>query len=223
MTTPHAEALGRARTAAEYTAVIALLDADLSLAATSRGDLQAAEDRAIFGDGDLAAARAGVDDCNEQIMLLERTIALARERRAAAAAEEARSDIEALGVVTAARAEAFGARWREARRLIELLRQELFEADALSRAIATANSLFEVAGLQETKVNLSATRRTATAGQRAAAPARLSRAGLETDRLLLSLIETGGTRDPRLKRRLTAASSTAPSSPNSRTQRNRRG
>lgn len=223
MTTPHAEALGRARTAAEYAAVIALLDTDLSLAAASRGDLQAAEGRAIFGDGDLAAARAGVDDCNERIALLERMIALARDRRAAAAVEEARADIEALAVATAARAEAFGTRWREARRLIELLRQELFEADALSRAIATANSLFEAAGLRETKVNLSATRRIATTGQRAAAPARLSRVGLATDRLLLSLLDPGRARDPRPKRRASAASTTIPSPPISKISRNKRG
>lgn len=223
MTTPHAEALGRARTAVDYAAVIALLDADLSQAAASRGNLLAAEDRAILGDGDLAAARAGVDDCNERIALLERTVTLARERRAAAAADEARADIEALSAETVARAEAFGTRWREARRLIELLRQELFEADALSRAIATANSLFEAAGLRETKVNLSATRRAATAGQRAAAPARLSRVGLATDRLLLSLLDPGRARDLRPKGRAHAASTKIPSSPTSKISRNKRG
>ncbi|MBN9253205.1 MULTISPECIES: hypothetical protein [unclassified Mesorhizobium] len=223
MTIPHAEALGRARTAADYAAVIVLLDADLSQAAASRGNLLAAEDRAILGDGDLAAARAGVDDCNERIALLERTVALAREHRAAAAADEARADIEALGAATVERAEAFGTRWREARRLVELLRQELFEADALSRAIATANSLFESAGLVQTKVNLSATRRAATAGQRAAAPARLSRAGQAADRLLLSLLDPGRARDPRPKRRARAASTTIPSSPTSKISRNERG
>ncbi|TIN64039.1 MAG: hypothetical protein E5Y26_12205, partial [Mesorhizobium sp.] len=68
MTSPHAEALGRARTAADFAAVIALLDTDLSEAVASRQGLKQAEDRAIFGDGDLAAARAALDDCNDTIV-----------------------------------------------------------------------------------------------------------------------------------------------------------
>ena len=51
MTSPHAEALGRARTAADFAAVIALLDTDLSQALASHQDLKQAEDRAVFGDG----------------------------------------------------------------------------------------------------------------------------------------------------------------------------
>ncbi len=195
--TPHAEALGRARTAADFAAVIALLDTDLSQAIASRQGLKQAEDRAIFGDGDLAAARAALDDCNDTIAVLEKTIAAAGGRRALAAQTEARADIEALAEEIEGKAALLGARWRAARRLVEDLREELFEADALSRAIATANGLFDAAGLPRLKVSLAATRRAAMAGPRAAAPARLSRAGLAADRQLLSLIATGGALDPR--------------------------
>ncbi|MDX8468919.1 hypothetical protein RFM26_24730 [Mesorhizobium sp. VK23B] len=195
--TPHAEALGRARTAADFAAVIALLDTDLSKAVASRQGLKQAEDRAIFGEGDLAAARAALDDCNDTIAVLEKAIAAASGRRVAASESEARADIEALADEIEGKAALLGARWRAARRLAEELREELFEADALSRAIATANGLFDAAGLPRLKVSLAATRCAAMAGPRAAAPARLSRAGLAADRLLLSLISTGGALDRR--------------------------
>ncbi|TPK96395.1 hypothetical protein FJ934_09630 [Mesorhizobium sp. B2-4-12] len=196
-TSPYAEQLGRARTAADFAAVIALLDTDLSAAIANRPGLRQAEDRAVFGDGDLAAARAAVDDNNDAIAVLEKTIAAADERRGAAAAAEARADIEALGGETGARAALLGKHWSAVRRLVEELRQELFEADALIRTIATANGLFDAAGLCDLKANLAATRRAAMAGPRAAAPARLSRAGLQADRILLSLIRPGGALDPR--------------------------
>ncbi|MFD1986524.1 hypothetical protein ACFSOZ_29220 [Mesorhizobium newzealandense] len=197
MTSPHAEQLGRARTAAEYAAVIALLDTDLNDAIARRAELAEAEDRAVFGDGDLAAARAALDDCNDRVALLERTIDAAGKRRAEAAASEARADIAALGDEIKARAAVLGERWSTVHRLVELLRQQLFEADALARAIATANGLFDAAGVADLKVNLTTTRRTAMAGARAAAPARLSRPALHADRLLLSFLSPGGALDPR--------------------------
>ncbi|TPI47403.1 hypothetical protein FJW05_10475 [Mesorhizobium sp. B2-9-1] len=206
--TPHAEALGRARTAADFAAVIALLDTDLSQAAAGRQGLKQAEDRAILGDGDLAAARAALDDYNDKIAMLERTIAAAGSRRDAAAESEARADIEALADEIEGKAALLGTRWRAVRRLVEELREELFEADALSRAIATANGLFDAAGLPRLKVNLAATRRAAMAGPRAAPPARLSRAGLAADRLLLSLISTGGALDQRPALRAPVAGAT---------------
>ncbi|WP_421917374.1 hypothetical protein [Mesorhizobium sp.] len=197
MTSPYAEHLGRARTAADFAAVIALLDTDLSDAITRKDHLTEAEDRAVFGDGDLAAARAALDDCNDAIALLEKTIDVAGKRRKEAAASEARADITALGEEIAAKAAALGARWRCVHRLIEQLRQELFEADALNRAITTANGLFDAAGVAELKVNLTATRRAAMAGPRAAAPSRLSRPAVQADRLLLSFLSPGGALDPR--------------------------
>jgi len=206
--TPHAEALGRARTAADFAATIALLDTDLSEAVASRNALKQAEDRAIFGDGDLAAARAALDDCNDTIAVLEKTIAAAGDRRAAAAETEARADIEALSREIEGKAALLGTRWRAVRRLVEELREELFEADALSRAIGTANGLFDAAGLPRLKVSLAATRRAAMAGPRAAAPARLSRSGLTADRQLLSLIATGGALDPRPALRAPVAGAT---------------
>ncbi|RWK88704.1 MAG: hypothetical protein EOR45_28875, partial [Mesorhizobium sp.] len=53
---PHAEALGRARTAADFAAVIALLDSDLKNAAARKLELEKAKGRAMFGRGDLAAS-----------------------------------------------------------------------------------------------------------------------------------------------------------------------
>lgn len=206
--TTHAEALGKARTAADFAAVIAVLDTDLSEAAAIRQSLQQAEDRAIFGEGDLAAARAALDDCNDRIAVLKKTIAAAGDRRAAMAEAEARADIEALSAETEGKAALLGSRWRAAHRLIEELREELFEADALSRAIATANGLFDAAGLPRLKVSLAATRRAAMAGPRAAPPARLSRAGLAADQQLLSLIGTGGALDPRPALRAPVAGAT---------------
>ncbi|BCG79526.1 hypothetical protein [Mesorhizobium sp. 113-3-3] len=197
MTFPHAETLGRARTAAEFAAVIALLDTDLNDAITRKSELAEAEDRAVFGDGDLAAARAALDDCNDQIALLEKTIDGAGKRRAEAALGEARADIATLGEEIKARAALLGERWRGVHRLVEQLRQELFEADALARGIATANGLFDAAGVSELKVNLTTIRRTAMSGPRAAAPARLSRPALQADRLLLSFLTPGGALDPR--------------------------
>lgn len=197
MTSLHAEILGRARTAAEFAAVIALLDTDLNDALRCRAELAQAEDRAVFGGGDLAAARAALDDCNDQIALLEKTIDVAAKRRTDAAASEAPADIAALGDEIKAKAALLGERWRSARRLVQLLRQELFEADALARTVATANGLFDAAGVAELKINLTTTRRAAMAGPRAAAPARLSRPALQADRLLLSFLSPGGALDPR--------------------------
>ncbi|TRC72745.1 hypothetical protein FJV83_10145 [Mesorhizobium sp. WSM4307] len=197
MTSPHAETLGRARTAAEFAAVIALLDTDLNDAFARKSALAEAEDRAVFGDGDLAAARAALDDCNDAIALLEKTIDAAGKRRAEAARGEARADIAALGEEIKARAARLSERWRGVHRLVEQLRQELFEADALARGIATANGLFDAVGVSELKVNLTTTRRTAMRGARAAAPARLSRPALQADRLLLSFLSPGGALDPR--------------------------
>ncbi|MBB6412209.1 hypothetical protein [Mesorhizobium sangaii] len=197
MTSPHAEQLGRARTAAEFAAVIALLDIDLNDVLARRAELAQAEDRAVFGDGDLAAARAALDDCNAAIALLEKTIDAVGQRRAEVAQSEARADIAALGDEIKAKATLLGERWRCVRRLVEELRQQLFEADALARAIATANGLFDAAGVADLKVNLTTTRRTAMAGPRAAAPARLSRPALQADRLLLSFLSPGGALDPR--------------------------
>ena len=118
MTSPHAEQLGRARTAAEYGAVIALLDTDLDDAIARRAELAEAEDRAVFGDGDLAAARAALDYCNDRVALLERTIDAAGKRRAEAAASEARVDIAALGDEIKARAVALAERWSTVQRLV---------------------------------------------------------------------------------------------------------
>ncbi|MER8394668.1 hypothetical protein NKH10_22550 [Mesorhizobium sp. M1340] len=141
MTPTHAEDLGRARTAADFAAIRALLDTDLNNAIARKQELQQAEDRAIFGEGDLAAARAALDDCNDAIALVERTIEAVDKRRIAVARSEARVDIEALGAEIRTKAASLGERWKSVHELIEQLRQKLFAADALSRAIIAANAI----------------------------------------------------------------------------------
>lgn len=197
MTPTHAEDLGRARTAADFAAIRALLDTDLNNAIARKQELQQAEDRAIFGKGDLAAARAALDDCNDAIALIEQTIEAADKRRIAAARNEARVDIEALGAAIRTKAASLGERWKSVHELIEQLRQELFAADALSRAIIAANGLFDADGAVGLKVNLTTIRRTAMAGPRAVAPSRLSRPAIQADRLLLSFLSPGGVLDRR--------------------------
>ncbi|MER8956438.1 hypothetical protein NKH98_27745 [Mesorhizobium sp. M0833] len=197
MTPTHAEDLGRARTAADFAAIRALLDTDLNNAIARKQELQQAEDRAIFGEGDLAAARAALDDCNDAIALIEQTIEAADKRRIAAARSEARVDIEALGAEIRTKAASLGERWRSVHELIEQLRQELFAADALSRAVATANGILDADGAVDLKVNLTTIRRTAMAGPRATAPTRLSRPAIQADRLLLSFLSPGGVLDRR--------------------------
>ncbi|MER8886348.1 hypothetical protein NKH84_31360 [Mesorhizobium sp. M0902] len=194
---PHAEDLGKARTAADFAAIRALLDTDLNNAIACKQELQQAEDRAIFGKGDLAAARAALDDCNDAIALIEQTIEAADKRRIAAARNEARVDIEALGAEIQTKAASLGERWKSVHELIEQLRQELFAADALSRAVIVANGHFDADGAAGVRVNLTTIRRTAMAGPRAAAPSRLSRPAIQADRLLLSFLSPGGVLDRR--------------------------
>ncbi|MER9678714.1 hypothetical protein NKJ23_05180 [Mesorhizobium sp. M0184] len=194
---PHAEDLGKARTAADFAAIRALLDTDLNNAIACKQELQQAEDRAIFGKGDLAAARAALDDCNDAIALIEQTIEAADKRRIAAARNEARVDIEALGAEIQTKAASLGERWKSVHELIEQLRQELFAADALSRAVIVANGHFDADGAAGARVNLTTIRRTAMAGPRAAAPSRLSRPAIQADRLLLSFLSPGGVLDRR--------------------------
>lgn len=193
---PHAEALGRARTADDFAAVIALLDSDLKKAAARKLELEKAKGRAMFGRGDLAATRIALSEANAVVALLEKTREAANTRRAAAQGETC-LDIAALVDEIRANAAALDERWRMAHWLIEQLRQQLFDADALRRAVATANSQFDAAGVANLKINPTAIRRAAVTGQRAAAPARLSAAAIQADKMLLSLLSPGGALDPR--------------------------
>ncbi|TIP22574.1 MAG: hypothetical protein E5X67_36625 [Mesorhizobium sp.] len=193
---PHAEALGRARTAADFAAVIALLDSDLKKAAARKLELEKAKGRAMFGRGDLAATRIALSEANAVVALLEKTREAANAR-CATAHSEACVDIAALVDEIRANAAALDERWRMAHWLIEQLRQQLFDADALRGAVTTANSQFDAAGVANLKINPTAIRRAAVTGQRAAAPARLSAAAIQADKMLLSLLSPGGALDPR--------------------------
>ncbi|MER8707988.1 hypothetical protein NKH49_20865 [Mesorhizobium sp. M1088] len=195
MTPTHAEQLGKARTAADFVAIRALLDTDLNDAIARKGELETEKFEAIFGAGNLTAARAALDDCNAEIALIEKTIEDADERRIGAPAE-AVAATPAPGDAVRTKAEALGERWRTIHWLIEQLRQELFAADALSRAII-ANGMFDADGAAGVRVNLTTIRRTAMAGPRAAAPSRLSRPAIQADRLLLSFLSPGGVLDRR--------------------------
>ncbi|TIX83521.1 MAG: hypothetical protein E5V27_09615, partial [Mesorhizobium sp.] len=89
------------------------------------------------------------------------------KRRAAAAQSEACVDIAALADEISANAASLDERWRMAQWLIEQLRQQLFDADVLRRAVATANSQFDAAGVANLKINLTAIRRAANRESRA--------------------------------------------------------
>ncbi|MER8910644.1 hypothetical protein NKH99_23705 [Mesorhizobium sp. M0854] len=200
MTPTHAEQLGKARTAADFAAIRALLDTDLNDAIARKGELETEKFHAIFGAGNLTAARAALDDCNAEIALIEKTIEDADERRVGAPLDEPPAEAVAAtpapGDAVRTNAEALGERWRTIHWLIEQLRQELFAADALSRAII-ANGMFDADGAAGVRVNLTTIRRTAMAGPRAAAPSRLSRPAIQADRLLLSFLSPGGVLDRR--------------------------
>ncbi|MER9133041.1 hypothetical protein [Mesorhizobium sp. M0768] len=177
-----------------------MLDTDLNDAIARKGELEAEKFDAIFGAGNLTAARAALDDCNAEIALIEKTIEDADERRIGAPLDEPPAEAVAAtpapGDEVRTNAEALGERWRTIHWLIEQLRQELFAADALSRAII-ANGMFDADGAAGVRVNLTTIRRTAMAGPRAAAPSRLSRPAIQADRLLLSFLSPGGVLDRR--------------------------
>ncbi|MCF6112385.1 hypothetical protein [Mesorhizobium muleiense] len=188
----HSDALHAARTSAEFAAVISALDSDLNAAIVRKAELEKAEDKAIFGDGDLAEVRKELADCNSEIGLYEKAISLADLRRIDAAKNEAAIDIEALGADAKAKSVAISAHWRKFYELTEAARAELFEADALQRTLTVANQTFDSARRPDLKINLPGVRREAMKGPRAAMPARMSRTGITADKILLSFLSSGG-------------------------------
>ncbi|TIL70368.1 MAG: hypothetical protein E5Y70_31270 [Mesorhizobium sp.] len=193
----HSVALHAARTSAEFAAVISALDTDLNAAITRKAELEKAEDKAIFGDGDLAEVRASIADCNAQIELIEKAIEGAEARRAKAAQDEAAIDIEALGKDAKAKAADLSKRWEKVYSLIEQARAELFACDALRRSLIATDGEFEKARRPDLRINLTTLRREAMAGPRASVPARLSRPAVQADTLLLSFLSLGGPLDNR--------------------------
>jgi hypothetical protein len=197
----HSVALHAARTSAEFSAVISALDSDLNAAIARKADLVKAEDKAIFGDGDLAEVRASIADCNSEIELIEKAIEGAEARRAKAAQDEAAIDIEALGKDVKAKAAELSKRWKKVHGLIEQARAELFECDALKRSLIATDGEFEKAKRPDLRINLTTVRREAMAGPRASIPARLSRPAIQADTLLLSFLSLGGPLDNRTGQR----------------------
>lgn len=193
----HSEALHAARTSAEFAAVTSALDNDLNAAIVRKADLVKAEDKAIFGDGDLAEVRASIADCNSEIELIEKAIEGAEARRAKAAQDEAAIDIEALGKDAKAKAADLSKHWKKVYALIEQARAELFECDALRRSLLGTDGEFEKAWRPDLRVNLTTLRREAMEGPRASIPARLSRPAVQADKLLLSFLSLGGPLDNR--------------------------
>ncbi|QIA21506.1 hypothetical protein [Mesorhizobium sp. AA22] len=193
----HSEALHAARTSGDFAAVIASLDNALNAAMIRKADLAKAEDKAIFGDGDLAEVRALIADCNSEIELIEKAIDGAEARRAKAAQDEAAIDIEALGKDAIAKAADLSKRWKKVYGLIEQARAELFECDALRRSLIATDGEFEKAKRPDLRVNLTTLRREAMEGPRAPIPARLSRPAIQADTLLLSFLSLGGPLDNR--------------------------
>ncbi|WP_454574246.1 hypothetical protein [Mesorhizobium sp. PL10] len=164
-----------------------------------KADLAKAEDKAIFGDGDLAAVRASIAECDSNIALIEKAIEGAEKRRIAAAKAEALTELEAVAADAKAKGEALGKHYRRVYELVEELRGELFRVDALANSINGANATLEANGRQT--INLSAVRRLSMAGPRASMPARLSPWGVKADKALLQFLSSGGIID----RRATAA------------------
>lgn len=193
----HAEALHSARTSADFAAAISALDTDLNAAMARKAELAKAEDKAIFGDGDLAEVRASIADCNSEIELIEKAIEGADLRRIEAARNEAAVDIEALGKNAKAKADALGGHLHRVYELVEEMRGELFEVDALSISIGAANGSLEAARRRDLMISLSAVRQKAMAGPRAEVPNRLSRSALAADKLLQSFLTLGGALDRR--------------------------
>lgn len=193
----HSIALHAARTSAEFAAVISALDTDLNAAITRKAEIEKAEDKAIFGDGDLAEVRAALADCNSEIALYEKAIGLADERRIEATRNEAAVDIEALGKDAKAKAADLSKRWKKVYGLIEQARTELFECDALRRSLLATDGEFEKAKRPDLRINLTTLRREAMAGPRASIPARLTRPAIQADTLLLSFLSLGGPLDNR--------------------------
>ncbi|TIN77790.1 hypothetical protein [Mesorhizobium sp.] len=193
----HSEALHAARTSAEFAAVISALDTDLNAAIARKAELEKAEDKAIFGDGDLAEVRARLGDCNSEIALYEKAIELADVRRIEAAKNEDAVDVEALGKDAKAKAADLSKRWKKVYGLIEQARAELFECDALRRSLIATDGEFEKAKRPDLRINLTTLRREATAGPRSSIPARLSRPAIQADTLLLSFLSLGGPLDNR--------------------------
>jgi hypothetical protein len=193
----HSEALHAARTSAEFAAVISALDTDLNAAMVRKAALEKAEDKAIFGDGDLAEVRASIADCNSEIELIEKAIEGAETRRAKAAQDEAAIDIVALGKDAKAKAADLSKRWKKVYGLIEQARAELFECDALRRSLIATDGEFEKAKRPDLRINLTTVRRESMAGPRASIPARLSRPAVQADKLLLSFLSLGGPLDNR--------------------------
>ncbi|TIP74846.1 MAG: hypothetical protein E5X53_12460 [Mesorhizobium sp.] len=193
----HSVALHAARTSAEFAALISALDTDLNAAIARKAELEKADDKAIFGDGDLAEVRDALANCNSEIALYEKAIGLADERRIEAARNEAAVDIEALGKDAKAKAADLSKRWKKVYGLIEQARAELFECDALRRSLIANDGEFEKARRPDLRVNLTTLRREAMAGPRASIPARLSRPAIQADALLLSFLSLGGPLDNR--------------------------
>lgn len=197
----HSVALHAARTSAEFAAVISALDSDLNAAMSRKAELAKAEDKAIFGDGNLAEVRASIADCNSEIELIEKAIEGAEVRRIQAAKNEAAVDIEALGKDSKAKAADLSKRWKKVYGLIEQARAELFECDALRRSLIATDGEFEKARRPDLRINLTTVRREAMAGPRASIPARLSRPAIQADTLLLSFLSLGGPLDNRTGQR----------------------
>ncbi|WP_254025456.1 hypothetical protein [Mesorhizobium ventifaucium] len=193
----HSVALHAARTSAQFAAVISALDTDLNSAIARKAELEKAEDKAIFGDGDLAEVRAALAECNSEIGLYEKAIGLADERRIEAARNEAAVDVVALGKDAKAKANALGGHLHRVYELIEEMRGELFKVDALSISLGAANGSLEAAGRRDLMVNVTSVRRQAMSGPRAAVPNRASRKALQADKMLLSFLTLGGVLDRR--------------------------
>lgn len=190
----------RLRTSTEFAAAIDELTGKLIEEQKRRADLVIAEDAAFFGEGDIETVQTDLRACNNEIEALERQINVAQDRRQQAAKSERLTEIEQIGADTNAKSKALSERLRRAYELVEELRGELFAADAIVVSLTSANLTLEAAGRRDLMINLTTVRREAMSGPRAPVPARLSRKGLQADKVLQSFLSLGGILDRRAQR-----------------------
>lgn len=194
----HLQQLAAARTTADFDAVISTLDTELNELSGKRAALLRAEDRAIFGNGDLRTVKAALADCDASIALIEKAITGAEQRRAEASVAERKADIEQIGKDAQAKGKALAAKYLEAYEHIEGLRGTLFDVDDLVRALSSINGVLNAAGRSDLTINVTSVRKEAMGGPRAPQPAKMSVAAKRADKDLQQFLTLGGILDRRV-------------------------
>lgn len=185
------------QTSAEFASAIDdLTDKSIS-ARKRRADLLIAEENALVGQGDLAAIRAELAQCEEDIATFEKQINGAQRRRDDVAKQERLADLEEAKADAKAKADALSALYGRAFSLIEDLRGVLFEVDTAVARVHGANSTLGHLEREDLQVNLIALLSRVASQPKQAQPNRLTLKGVKADRILCDLLSAGGPLDHR--------------------------